>query len=61
MQACKKLLERVPKDRGTGDEVDVPEKQTLEKLDVLATSKLFQLARLASPAEKAATAKLLPE
>ena len=59
LEACKTLLERNGKGRGVQDEVDVPEKATLEKLDVLATSKLVQSAKLASPAEKSAAAKLL--
>jgi len=59
LEACKSLLERDGKGGGVGDEVDVPEKATLEKLDVLATSKLSQLAKLASPTEKSAAAKLL--
>jgi len=59
LEACKTLLERNGKGRGAQDEVDVPEKATIEQLDVLATSKLVQLAKSASPAEKSAAAKLL--
>jgi hypothetical protein len=52
-------LRKNGKDRRTGDEVDVPDKQTLEKLDLLATGRLSELSTLASPAEKSAAAKLL--
>jgi hypothetical protein len=59
LKACKNLLEGSGKDKRPGDEVGVLDKQTIEKLDILATGKLSELSKFVSPEEKTAAAKLL--
>ena len=58
-QATKKIQEGGSKQVRQAEEVEFPDMSTVTKLNMLATSRLSELVKNASPAEKSAVAKLI--